>query len=131
MLLNAPLNDAARAERKERRMIRLVNAATSIASLLLAMQGATAGIIDSPDCRRDLALADQLIHAVRLRENSIQPGDFVGLCRLLRQNLQDMTRAREPMARCMTGHERGENVGQLDASIGDIRVILSTHCIGR
>lgn len=92
---------------------------------------ATAGIVDTPECRRDLAMADQLIHAVRLRENSVRQGDFAGLCRLLRQNLQDMTRAREPMARCMTGHERGENVGQMDASLEDIRYVLAKHCAGR
>jgi hypothetical protein len=102
-----------------------------LALLLLSRQAAIAGVIDSPECHRDLAMADQLIHAVRLRENSVQQGDFVGLCRLLRQNLQDMTRAREPMARCMTGHERGENVGQMDASLDDIRFVLSKHCIGR
>jgi hypothetical protein len=92
---------------------------------------APAGIVETPECRRDLALADQLIHSVRLHENSVRPGDYVGLCRLLRQNLQDMTRAREPMARCMTGHERGENVGQMDASLEDIRFVLAKHCVGR
>jgi len=102
-----------------------------LALLLLPRQAAIAGVIDSLECHQDLAMADQLIHAVRLRENSVQQGDFVGLCRLLRQNLQDMTRAREPMARCMTGHERGENVGQMDASLDDIRFVLSKHCIGR
>ena len=76
-------------------------------------------------------MADQLIHDIRLRENSVQPVDFVGLCRLLRQNLRDMSEAREPMARCMRGHEHGENVGQMDALIGDISFILSTHCAGR
>jgi hypothetical protein len=90
-----------------------------------------AGIVETPECRRDLAVAGELIHAVRLRENSVQPGDYAGLCRLLRQNLQDMTRAREPMARCMTGHERGENGGQMDASIGDIRMVLGERCAGR
>ena len=92
---------------------------------------ASAGIVDTPECRRDLALADQLVHGVRLRENSVQRGDFAGLCRLLRQNLQDMIRAREPMARCMTGHDRGENVAQIDASIDDIRFVLSRNCAGR
>ena len=87
-----------------------------------------AGVVDRPECLRDLAIADQLVHAVRLRENSVRPGDFAGLCRLLRQNLQDMSRAREPMARCMTGHDRGENVAQMDASIGDIRTVLAKHC---
>src|SRR3954449_4280249 len=112
-------------------MTRFADITLWLALWLLAMQGATAGMFDSPECRRDLAIADQLIHAVRLRENSVQPGDFVGLCRLLRQNLQDMTRAREPMARCMTGHELGENVGQMDASLGDIGSVLSRHCAGR
>ena len=112
-------------------MIRLMFNALWLALLLLPRQAAITGVIDSPECHRDLAMADQPIHAVRLRENSVQRGDFVGLCRLLRQNLQDMTRAREPMARCMTGHERGENVGQMDASLDDIRFVLSKHCIGR
>ncbi len=97
----------------------------------VAASAALAGIIDTPECRRDLATADRLVHAVRLRENSVRPGDFDGLCRLLRQNLQDMAQAREPMARCMTGHDQGENVGQMDASIGDIRFVLSRHCAGR
>src|SRR5262245_45116694 len=100
-------------------------------ALATAAMPVAAGIVDTPECRRDLALADRLVHGVRLREGSVQPGDYAGLCRLLRQNLQDMTRARDPMARCMTGHERGENVAQMDASIGDIRYVLSRHCAGR
>jgi hypothetical protein len=104
-----------------------------LAAMVLGALGlpAAAGIVDTPDCRRDLATAHQLVHAVRLREKTVQPGDFVGLCRVLRQNLQDMTQAREPMARCMTGHERGENVGQMDASMEDIRFVLSKNCVGR
>lgn len=107
-----------------------LGAAASLAIALVASPG-VAGIVDTPECRRDLAMADQLIHGVRLRENSVQQGDFAGLCRLLRQNLQDMSWAREPMARCMTGHERGENVGQMDTSLGDIRFVLAKHCGGR
>lgn len=90
-----------------------------------------AGVVDTPDCRRDLATADALLHAIRLRENSVQPGDYVGLCNLLRRNLRDMNQAREPMARCMTGHDQGENVAQIDASIGDIRTVLDRNCRGR
>jgi hypothetical protein len=103
-------------------------------TILAAMLGATpavAGIVDTYECRRDLAMADQLVHGVRLRENSVKAGDFVGLCRLLRRNLDDMVKARGPMARCMTGHDQGENVAQMDASIGDIRYVLARHCQGR
>jgi hypothetical protein len=133
---SAPTPDAARPHRtagslSSTRNIGLATVILWLVIWLLAIGQAAAGVIDSPECRRDLILADQLVHAVRLRENSVQPGDYVGLCRLLRQNLQDMTRAREPMARCMSGHERGENVGQMDASIGDIQFILARHCVGR
>ena len=108
--------------------MRALLAATVLAALGLP---ASAGVVDTPECRRDLAMAHERIHAVRLRENTVQSGDFVGLCRVLRQNLQDMTQARDPMARCMTGHERGENVGQMDASMEDIRFVIGKHCGGR
>ncbi len=102
-------------------------AAVFLATMLIASPGG-AGVLDSPECRRDLAMANQLIHAVRLREKSVQPGDFVSLCRVLRQNLQDMVGARGPMNRCMTGHEHGENIGQMDVSIADIRFVLDKNC---
>jgi hypothetical protein len=113
------------------RMVRFIIAVFWLALLLLPGQTSIAGVSDSLECRRDLVVADQLIHAVRLREHSVQPGDFSGMCRVLRQNLEDMTNAREPMARCMTGHDLGENVGQMDVSIDDIRFVLSKHCVGR
>jgi hypothetical protein len=99
-------------------------------ALVVALPAA-AGVVETYECRRDLAMADQLVHGVRLRENSVQKGDFVGLCRLLRRNLDHLVRAREPMARCITGRDRGENVAQMDASIGDIRDVLAQHCQGR
>ena len=107
------------------------SARLALAVALLGPTSAGAGVVDTYECRRDLAMADQLVHGVRLRENSVQQGDFVGLCRLLRRNLEDMVKARDPMARCMTGHDHGENVAQMDASIGDIRYVLARHCQGR
>ena len=81
----------------------------------------------SPGCHHDLAEADRLIHGVRLRENSVQQGDWQGLCRLLQQNLRDMSTARQLMNPCLTGHDHGENIGQMDASIGDIKYVLDTR----
>jgi hypothetical protein len=87
-----------------------------------------AGSIDTPACRRDLAEADRLIRSIRLRENSVQPGDWTGLCRLLQRNQSDMSKARDLMNPCLTGHDHGENIGQIDASLGDIRYVLQTRC---
>jgi hypothetical protein len=73
-------------------------------------------------------IANQLIEAVAKREDSVKRGDIDGLCRVLRLNLQDMVQAREPMNRCLIGHAHGENVGQMGASIGDIRYAIAHHC---
>ena len=68
------------------------------------------------------------MNAVAARENSVRKGDMAGLCRLLRTNLRDMQEARDGMAACLTGHERGENVGQMDVSMADIRAVLGSRC---
>jgi hypothetical protein len=87
-----------------------------------------AGSVDTPNCHRDLTEVDQLIHGIRLRENSVQQGDSQGLCRLLQRNLRDMSKARQLMNPCLTGHDHGENIGQMDASIGNIQYVLDTRC---
>jgi hypothetical protein len=104
-----------------------VRAAGLLAALLIASP-AMAESVDTPECRRDLFIANQHIEAVAKREDSVKRGDIDGLCRVLRQNLQDMVEAREPMNRCLIGHAHGENVGQMDASIEDIRFILANRC---
>src|SRR3954454_15605556 len=101
-----------------------------IAGMLIAAPAA-AGVVGTLECRRDLAMADRLVHGVRLREPQIRPDDLSRACRLVRQNLEEMVKARGPMDRCMTGHDRGENVAQMDASIGDIRYVLAQKCRGR
>jgi hypothetical protein len=105
-------------------------APTLLLALLIAAP-AVAGVVDTPECRRDLAVADRLVHGIRLREPQIKPDDLTRACRLVRQNLEDMVKARGPMDRCITGHDRGENVAQMDASIEDIRYVLAQKCRGR
>jgi len=103
---------------------------TRLLILLLIVNPALAGTIDTPDCRRDLAAAGRLVNAIAGRENSVKPQDIAGLCRLLRRNLPDMMKARDAMDRCLTGHEHGENVGRMDVSIQDIRYVLAAKCGG-
>ncbi|MBV9572112.1 MAG: hypothetical protein JO056_12805 [Alphaproteobacteria bacterium] len=84
------------------------------------------------DCAIDMATADKLISGVRDREETLgryaKDNDMPNACKLLRQNAHDMGIARDSMNRCMTGHDRGENVAQLDASIGDIHDVIAARC---
>ena len=100
--------------------------AAGVLAGLLAANPAAAETADA--CRHDLAMADRLVRAVAAREKLFVPGDRATNCRLLRQNLDDMAKAREPVARCLGGRERGETVAQIDTSIADVGAAIADKC---
>jgi hypothetical protein len=95
---------------------------------MLSAGSAAADLVNTPECQRDLARANALITAIAAREKQFVPGDLAKNCTLLKQNLDDLLKAREPMDRCITGHDHGENLGQMDDSIDDIRAVLADKC---
>jgi hypothetical protein len=97
-------------------------------AVMLAAGPAAADLVHTPECQRDLAMANRLINTIAAREKQFVPNDLAKNCQLLKQNLVDMVKAREPMDRCITGHDHGENLGQMDASIEDIRAVLADKC---
>jgi len=80
-----------------------------------------------PQCSVDLARADALISKVAARDRG-GPVKPEALCGVLRDNLRDMTEANAIMRRCMTGHALRENVGQMEASMGDVQMVISKRC---
>jgi len=109
------------------RPLRATAIASALASMLVGAPG-FADILDTPECQRDLAAANALITGIAARERQFVPGNLTKNCGLLKQNLTDLIKAREPMDRCMSGHDHTENIGQMDASIGDIRAVLADKC---
>lgn len=97
-----------------------------MALALFALPGAAEA--QGADCQRDLAAADRLVGAVQAREKDFAEHDDVKNCRLLRQNRSDILAADEAMKRCLTGHDREENVGQMEASLEDIDIVLAKKC---
>jgi hypothetical protein len=90
---------------------------------------ARAGSLDTPQCRQDLPRAAALVDAVAARDRKGPVRDPAQLCRLLRLNERDMAESRAIMARCLTGHDLGENVGQMDASLEDVRALIRQRCV--
>ncbi len=103
-------------------------AALSFPTALALFAWAGAAEAQGADCRRDLAAADRLVSAVQARDKDFIEHDDAKNCRLLRQNRSDMLAADEAMKRCLTGREREENVGQMEASLGDIAIVLAKKC---
>src|SRR5262249_35174890 len=105
-------------------MLRIVAAALVIG----AVAPAAAQLVDTPQCRRDIAAANRLVHAIRAREAQFVPGDMATNFRLLRRTLPDMTAPRGPMDRCLSGPDHDETVAQMDTSIEDINGMIARHC---
>jgi hypothetical protein len=100
----------------------------ALLATLLTAGAAWADTVGTPVCQRDLAAANALINGIAAREKQFVKGDLAKNCALLRQNLVDLTNARGPMDRCLSGHDHGENVGQIDDSIEDVRPVLADKC---
>ena len=88
-------------------LVRTLPVAGAFAAMLATGSGA-AEPLNTPQCQRDLATANSLINAIAAREKQFAAGDLAKNCRLLKQNLADMLKARAPIDRCLSGHEHGE-----------------------
>jgi hypothetical protein len=84
--------------------------------------------LNTPECRAALSDANRLMRGVQERQRQFSRFDPAENCRLLRDNLDDLTAAREPLDRCLTGDEHGGSLGQLDAAIQQIRAQLIGNC---
>jgi hypothetical protein len=89
---------------------------------------AIADTVDSPQCRSALDDANRLMRAVQERQMQFSRFDPAGNCRLLRDNLDDLRAARDPLDRCLTGDEHTKSLGQIDAAIEQIRAQLIGNC---
>jgi hypothetical protein len=82
----------------------------------------------STSCQRDLAEADALVSAVQDRDKQFTADDDARNCTLMRRNRVEMIVATRAIQRCLTGRDRDENVGQMEASLADIDEVLARKC---
>ena len=107
---------------------RISRLAIALLALIFAVNPALAGGLDTASCRADLTRASTLIDAVARRDRAGPASDTKRLCAVLHANRHDMAEAARLMDGCLTGHDKGENVGQLQASVKDVDVILGRKC---
>jgi hypothetical protein len=82
----------------------------------------------APQCRSAPDDSNRLMRGVQERQTQYNRFDPAENCRLLRNNLDDLTAARGPLDRCLTGDEHTGSLGQIDAAIAQIRAQLIGNC---
>ena len=100
----------------------------STIAYLAALTAASAGYVNTPQCRRDLTTTE-LSFSTTLRDlDRNKKGSLARRCAAYRRHVEVMRKASSVFRRCSTGREREENVGQMDASIADFRYIIARNC---
>lgn len=77
-----------------------------------------------PTCDADLAAVDASFVETQARLNKVTSADKVEMCAAIRHHIEVMANGIAVFDRCMPdGHDKGENIAQLGASIDDFLYI--------
>ncbi len=97
-------------------------------ALLATMSAPSAGYVDTPQCRRDLAATEASFSATLRDLERTKSSKVAQRCPSFRRHVEVMRKASSVFRQCSTGRERQENVGQMDGSIADFQEIIARHC---
>ena len=79
----------------------------------------------APGCDKELAAVEASFDETVQRLKAAGTADHTEKCAALHHHIDVMTNGRDVYLRCLPeGHDKGENVAQLNASIDDFHVIL-------
>lgn len=89
----------------------------------------TAAQVGSPACQTDLAAVDASFEETLARLGKItQATPVAEKCAAFKHHVEVMQNGIEVFDRCMDdGHDKGENIGQLGASIEDFQYIMQNQ----
>lgn len=80
------------------------------------------------NCSRDLFQNEAGYRQQQTRLASVATADQATQCRAWREHVTYLQKARTVFATCQTGRLREENVGLMDTSLAEYRVLLSDRC---
>jgi hypothetical protein len=109
--------------------MRPILAALLASALALAALGpATAGMLDTPACKRDLHLASVGVTEAMARLKGLAKVTGEAKCAGYRAHFLTVVKARNVYATCKTGADRDQDVGRLDGTIEDINGGIAESC---
>jgi hypothetical protein len=82
-------------------------------------------------CTRDLFQNEAAMRQRQYKMQQVATVDQATQCAAWRDHVAFMQKARSVFATCQSGRQREENVGQMDQSLADYRVLLANRCGGR
>jgi hypothetical protein len=97
-------------------------------AIVFTASAASAGYVDSPQCRRDLSATDASLKATLRDLDRNKRGSPAQRCASYARHVEVMRKASGVFRQCATGRERAEDVDQMEGSIADFREIIARNC---
>jgi len=112
------------------------SAATAVSLLIIAALGcglapAAMAQARTAACQRDLLVTDSQLREAMQRLEAAGDASDADKCAAYRSHIDTMRKASAVFARCTTGREREENVGQMNASVADFQALIRARCTKR
>jgi hypothetical protein len=79
-------------------------------------------------CSRDLFQNEAGLRQQQTRLSAVANADQATQCRAWREHVTYLQKARAVFATCQNGRQREENVGLMDTSLAEYRVLLADRC---
>lgn len=79
-------------------------------------------------CSRDLFQNEAGFRQQQARLSAVANADLATQCRAWREHVTYLQKARAVFASCQSGRQREENVGLMDTSLAEYRVLLADRC---
>jgi hypothetical protein len=79
-------------------------------------------------CQRDLLVIDSTLREAMRRLEATGDASDADKCTAYRSHVGELRKASAVFARCTTGREREENVGQTNASVADFQALIRARC---
>ncbi|WP_332686257.1 hypothetical protein [Bosea sp. (in: a-proteobacteria)] len=79
-------------------------------------------------CSRDLFQNEAAMRQRQYRMQQVANADQGTQCQAWREHVVFMQKARAVFATCQSGRQREQNVGQMDQSLAEYRVLLANRC---
>jgi hypothetical protein len=95
---------------------------SGLAPLPAAAQARTAA------CQRDLLVMDSALREAMRHLEATGDASDADKCTAYRSHVDALRKASAVFARCTTGREREENVGQMNASVADFQALIRARC---
>jgi hypothetical protein len=111
--------------------VAIILALAFVLARTMAAAPAHAATVDTPACKHDLASTWTDMEATLAKLKGVTRAGAAEKCAVYRRHVDVVTKAREVLSRCRTGHDRDGDLAHMDGALDDVKATIDRECTSR